>query len=404
MDVTPHQLRTIELREAWRGYRQDDVDELLDQVAGTIERLQAQVKRLTERLAKVEDEAGLGREADEMLRRTLLLAQRTADAAVSEAQERARRVLSESEVQAHSIVSGAEEEARRVAIAERRRLEGEVRDLGRRRDALLADVESLETAAGDHRRRLREFLEAEISRIDSRPMPTAPAHPDLHGEPADASPTAEGGDEASEDSQAEVPAEPVEARHDPVEDADHAVEEPAGADERIDDPDDEDTDFDAFADLDAGMADLLPRRRRRRRREVDDEVDDEFFSELRAAVTDETPLGPTDDSGEVEAIHDADFAESTEIVGDPEATDADSPVERTGVEPGRAGDSIDHEIVLDDMADRPRRDASVEEAEFFDQDAADADVGSYDETPDWDRLDDGIPDGGRLRSAFRRRG
>ncbi len=387
MDVTPHQLRTIELREAWRGYRQDDVDELLDQVAGTIERLQAQVKRLTERLAKVEDEAGLGREADEMLRRTLLLAQRTADAAVSEAQERARRVLSESEVQAHSIVSGAEEEARRVAIAERRRLEGEVRELGRRRDALLADVESLEEAAGDHRRRLREFLEAEIGRIDSRPMPTVPAHPDLRGEPVDAPLGPVGGDEASEDAEAEVPAEPVEARHVPAEDATHEVHERAGAGERIDDPVDEHTDFDAFADLDAGMADLLPSRRRRRRREVDDEADDDFFSELRAAVTDETPLGPTDDSGEVEAIH-----------------DTDDSVGETGVESGPAGNSTGHEIVLDDVAGRPRDDAPADEPEFFDQDAADADARSYDETPDWDRLDDGIPDGSRLRSVFRRHG
>lgn len=379
MDVTPHQLRTVELREAWRGYRQDDVDELLDQVAGTIERLQAQVERLTARLAKVEDEAGLGREADEMLRRTLLLAQRTADAAVSEAQERARRVLSESEVQAHSIVSGAEEEARRVAIAERRRLEGEVRELGRRRDALLADVESLEEAAGDHRRRLREFLEAEISRIDSRPMPTAPVRSGLREEPVDVPQAPE---------PAEAPPEPLEEAH---EDAHEA--EGADAGERIDDSvqeadavqedAEEDAELDAFAELDAGMADLLPRRRRRRRREADDEADDAFFSELRAAVTDEAPLGPTDDSGEIEVTDDADAT--------------------------RAPDNgAEGEIVLDDVAEVPRHDprpdAPGDEPVFFDQDAADADDGTHDETRDRDEFDDGIPDGSRLRSVFRRPG
>ena len=104
MDVTPHQLRTIELREAWRGYRQADVDELLDRVATTIEALQAELQRQGERLARAEEQAGMGREADEMLRRTLLLAQRTADSAVSEAQERARRVLTESETRARSIL------------------------------------------------------------------------------------------------------------------------------------------------------------------------------------------------------------------------------------------------------------------------------------------------------------
>lgn len=388
MDVTPHQLRTIELREAWRGYRQDDVDELLDQVAGTIERLQAQVKRLTERLAKVEDEAGLGREADEMLRRTLLLAQRTADAAVSEAQERARRVLSESEVQAHSIVSGAEEEARRVAIAERQRLEGEVRELGRRRDALLADVEGLEEAAGDHRRRLREFLEAEIGRIDSRPMPTAAVRPDLSEEPAKAPSGPEGREAASpvevSTEAAEAPPESLPAVDEPDEpDEPDEADEPAAAGERSEEgPIEEDAALDAFADLDAGMADLLPRRRRRRRRPADDEADDEFFSELRAAVTDETPLGPTDDSGEVEAIPDP------------------------GPDPDQAaGDEhADAEIVLDDVADAHRHGARAEEPVFFDQDVADIDDEAHDETRDWDRFDDGIPDGTRLRSVFRRRG
>lgn len=179
MDVSPHELRTIELREAWRGYRQDDVDELLDRVAGTIERLQAQVERLGERLAASEQEKGLGREADEMLRRTLLLAQRTADAAVSEAQERARRVLSESEAHAHSIVSGAEAEARRVALAERQRIDDEVRALARRRDALLGDIGSLEHAADDYRRRLRAFLEDELSQIEARRLPPSPPAPVL---------------------------------------------------------------------------------------------------------------------------------------------------------------------------------------------------------------------------------
>lgn len=390
MDVTPHQLRTVELREAWRGYRQDDVDELLDQVAGTIERLQAQVKRLTERLAKVEDEAGLGREADEMLRRTLLLAQRTADAAVSEAQERARRVLSESEVQAHSIVSGAEEEARRVAIAERRRLEGEVRELGRRRDALLADVENLEEATGDHRRRLRDFLEAEINRIDARPMPTAPVRPELHEPPAG---------EARAPEPAEPAGEDAEASPAPLEDA-HEADEPTEAGEPIDEPAGEDAadveepaELDAFADLDSGMADLLPRRRRRRRRPADDEADDAFFSELRAAVTDEAPLGPTDDSGEVEQIHDPGDADRSAGPAASDAADAEASVYEAG-----------NEIVLDDMADVARPDAPGDEPVFFDQDAAGADEGTHDETRDWDEFDDGIPDGTRLRSVFRRRG
>lgn len=275
MDVTPHELRTIELREAWRGYKQDDVDQLLERVAGTVERLQAQAQRLSERLAHAESEAGVGREADEMLRRTLLLAQRTADAAVAEAQERARRVVSESEAHAHSIVSGAEEEARRIAIAERHRVESEIRDLSMRRDLLLADVEALEQAGRDHRRRLREFLEAEIARVDARPLPDVADRPEL----VEVEPPAE---EVFEE-----PAGEAEASTDTVLNLEEEGEEAGGRGDSGEPQEFEDD------------RDILPSKRRRwRLREPEfgpEPADDRFFDELREAVHDDTPLGPRDD-------------------------------------------------------------------------------------------------------------
>lgn len=262
MDVTPHELRTVEFREAWRGYRQDDVDELLDRVAGTIERLQGQIKRLGERLERTEQEAGVGREADEMLRRTLLLAQRTADAAVAEAQERARRVVSESEAQAHSIVSGAEEEARRVAISERQRLEAEIRDLARRRDDLVGDVEALEKSAADFRDRLREFFASQLDEVERRVPPGSAARPPLH--------------DTGLDLDAEAPY------------ADGADDDAVVLDDSTTEAGDD------GAELDDDEGDLLPERRGRRRERGDD-FDDGFFEELRQAVEDDAPLGPVDE-------------------------------------------------------------------------------------------------------------
>ena len=46
MDVTPQELRDIEIREAWRGYHRDDVDELLERAAATIEHLEAETQQL----------------------------------------------------------------------------------------------------------------------------------------------------------------------------------------------------------------------------------------------------------------------------------------------------------------------------------------------------------------------
>lgn len=293
MDVTAHELRTIRLREAFRGYRQEDVDQLIDRVAATIERLEGQTQRLTARLEQAESEAGLGREADEMLRRTLLLAQRTADAAVAEAQERARRVLSESEAHAHSIVSGAEEEARRIAIAERQRIENEIRDLTRQREVMLADVEALEQAARDHRRRLREFLESELARVDARPLPEASPPPEAEApagaSPADAALGAGAG--------AQAPSRSESAGDDPA--LDVAEDEHAEGEAPV-----QDEAADAAAEIDLvgdEGPDMLPSKRRRWRMRDSEALpeaappDDRFFDDLRQAVQDDTPLGPRDE-------------------------------------------------------------------------------------------------------------
>ena len=51
MDVTPQELRDIDIRESFRGYHRDEVDELLERAAGTIEHLEHQIRILQERLA-----------------------------------------------------------------------------------------------------------------------------------------------------------------------------------------------------------------------------------------------------------------------------------------------------------------------------------------------------------------
>ena len=53
MDVTPQELRDIDIRESFRGYHRDEVDELLERAASTIEHLEHQIRVLQERLASV---------------------------------------------------------------------------------------------------------------------------------------------------------------------------------------------------------------------------------------------------------------------------------------------------------------------------------------------------------------
>src|SRR3954469_22189195 len=155
MDVTPRELRDIDIREGFRGYNRDDVDELLERAAATVEALNERLRRLTEQVSSAEGVQGQSRETEDMLHRTLLLAQRAADEAVAEAQFKARQILDDAESKARAPLSEAVATARPQVAGERRRLESEVLELASRREALLADVDGLEKFESEYRQRLR---------------------------------------------------------------------------------------------------------------------------------------------------------------------------------------------------------------------------------------------------------
>jgi len=173
MDITPRELRDVEIRESFRGYNRDDVNELLERAAATLESANERMQQLNERLSTVQSETGHTRETEDILHRTLLLAQRAADEAVGEATAKARQMLDDAEIQSRRLVADAEADARRRGETERRRLEEEVLDLAGRRDSLLADVEALTRFEADYRDRMVRALEADLSALRSRP-PAAP--------------------------------------------------------------------------------------------------------------------------------------------------------------------------------------------------------------------------------------
>jgi DivIVA domain-containing protein len=173
MEITPRELRDVEIKEGLRGYHRDEVNDLLERAAQTIDAANARIQQLTDRLSSAQSEAGRTRETEDVLHRTLLLAQRAADEAVAEATAKARQMLDDADIQSRRLVADAEAEARRKGESERRRLEEEVLDLAGRRDALLADVEALTRFEAEYRERMVRALEADLFALRSRPT-TAP--------------------------------------------------------------------------------------------------------------------------------------------------------------------------------------------------------------------------------------
>ena len=118
----------VKFRERRRGYDYEDVDSYVKSVGRAAAQAKDRIAELEHRLAQHESQAGNddgGTEIRETLLRTLVLAQRTADSAVSEARseaksitdsakERAAKTVSEAETAANERLRSAEERAARM--------------------------------------------------------------------------------------------------------------------------------------------------------------------------------------------------------------------------------------------------------------------------------------------------
>jgi cell division initiation protein len=177
MDVSPKTLREVEFREKMRGYHPEDVDQFLERVAAGIEVLQDRLRQTMDRVQRAEQAANEAGGSDETLRRTLVLAQRTADLAVQEAREQAARILASAEQQAQSIIGEAEERARRSHEDALVEVKGELNKLEASRQQLQADVENLTRWVDEHRAHLKANLSEAMAKVDQAvllsPAPTS---------------------------------------------------------------------------------------------------------------------------------------------------------------------------------------------------------------------------------------
>ena len=153
MPLTPVEIRHLELRRTFlRGYSRSGIDKLLTEIADSFEEVWRERADMSDRLDELETEASKHRELEELLRSTLVSAERAAH----EMKEQARR---ESDL----IVQEAHAEGRRVTrevAAEKQRLEEDVRKI---RALLRTALESL----GD---RPREEEQAEAPATKPAPV------------------------------------------------------------------------------------------------------------------------------------------------------------------------------------------------------------------------------------------
>jgi len=168
MPITPQEIQDREFREAFRGYNQDDVDTFLDEIAVEFARLYQENQRIKVQLAALQQE--VARSADARERTGALVATPEPvqdDAHIDAARKAADAALEEARRRATEVVQRAEQRAREIDELTARR----AKDVDSDASAALTDaqqrVAELRRQEAELRRRIRTFLEQQLSAMQT---------------------------------------------------------------------------------------------------------------------------------------------------------------------------------------------------------------------------------------------
>lgn len=210
LDLSPKTLREVEFREKLRGYHPDDVDDFLERVAAGLETLLDRLREANDRANRLEARATDRIDDDDSLKRTLILAQRTADLAVQEAQEAAAKTLAAAEEEARALLTRAESHANELLRMGEEQLREDLRRLEGARDQMLADLHALTVWMDEERNRLRTALSDALAHIEDA-IPVVGSAP--HRGPVDIPPEGLQWDEPAQAASIDMGGPEVEGAH-----------------------------------------------------------------------------------------------------------------------------------------------------------------------------------------------
>lgn len=144
MVLSPIDIEQKTFRVALRGYAEEEVDQFLDEIVIAIREYERQLRDANERVAVLEEQLEANRDTEERIRKTLVIAQRTADQVVEEARGEAHQLLVEARSQASEV------EVERI----------------REREVLVADLDRMRSSVGSLKDRLVALADSTMGKLE----------------------------------------------------------------------------------------------------------------------------------------------------------------------------------------------------------------------------------------------
>jgi cell division initiation protein len=120
MSYSPVEIRHVRLRRGLLGYNRQAADRLLEEVADSFETVWRERADLADEVERLQGELAHHREHEQLLRTTLISAERAASDLKEQAKREADVVLEEAQAEARSVMRQARSERDRLVIESRR--------------------------------------------------------------------------------------------------------------------------------------------------------------------------------------------------------------------------------------------------------------------------------------------
>jgi cell division initiation protein len=121
MTITPVELHHIDLGRGLLGYRRHPVDRLLEEIAQSFEEVWRERADYADRIEQLQSDLARHRDLENLLRTTLVSAERTAHELKDQARREAELVVKEAHAEARAVTRAAAGERERL-LAEARRV------------------------------------------------------------------------------------------------------------------------------------------------------------------------------------------------------------------------------------------------------------------------------------------
>lgn len=164
--ITPLDIQKKEFRKAMRGYREEEVDAFLDQVIQDYEALFRENQALKEKLALTEQSMTRYREIEEVLKKTMVMAQKSADEVRQNAEKETSLRLDQARIEAEQITREAEQEATALIQEAELKASSMLKGAEEKVQRIYEEYHQMERESRVFKTKFRAFLETQMKLLD----------------------------------------------------------------------------------------------------------------------------------------------------------------------------------------------------------------------------------------------